>query len=452
MALADALHTCPEALVVLRNADIGHSDAHKRLTGLGVATSVTSIKRWRDHNDVYVERFPSKKAETKAAAAPMGGTVRADEDQEGLTVYHDSWPVQLGEDLSPLVEFFGYDPANFYVVDDTVKMSKWQQSKGNEDGSRDVVWLYSYKARFARIKGPLNVNDDLDSVLERIRGIQLVRKTLGSGLGEPVVYVHQQGDEQIGKKEGGGIPGVTARAEDVVQQSYDRLKHLLASGANVTDILDVANGDTVENIFGHYPSQQRTTATLRKQMKAGRDLDIMRTKAFAEFGIPMTKVYCTDNHGEMRQSIGQSPYTSESDNLTLILAETVRDVLDQSAISDQITWKIPHDQWWTLVSINGMNVAVGHGHKAVGKLEEWVKKQRDYLHFHFDFKAHLALLGHKHHFMSQDVSGTTLIQTPSLDGGSPFFAAMQGNVSKTGVVTYLAGLQFNQHFSDLVVL
>jgi len=36
------------------------------------------------------------------------------------------------------------------VVDDTVRMSKWQQSKRTESGDRDVVWLYSYRARFAR--------------------------------------------------------------------------------------------------------------------------------------------------------------------------------------------------------------------------------------------------------------------------------------------------------------
>lgn len=453
MALAEMLHTYPEGLRVLRDRSIGHTVAVFRLADLGIDTSSTAVRRWRSHNDIYLDpKTATTKSQAVSPAAPQG-SVRAEEDVEGLTVYHDSWPVQLGEDLSPLVEFFGYDPQHFEVVDDSVKMSKWQQSKGTEDGGRDVIWLYSYRAKFRKVQEPLDVNDDLDSALERVNKIKLIRRTLGAGLGEPVVYVHQQGDEQIGKREGGGLAGVTERIEDTVQRSYERLQWLLKKGANVTDILDVANGDTVENIFGHYPSQQRTTATLRKQMKAGRDLDIFRTTAFAEFGLPMTKVYCTDNHGEMRQSIGLAPFTSESDNLALILAETVKDVLDQSSIGDQIHWRIPHDEWWTLVDhLPGLNIAVGHGHKAVGKLEVWVKNQRDYLHFHHDFRADLALLGHKHHFLTQDISGTTLLQTPSLDGGSPFFAAMQGNVSRSGALSYLAGPQFNQHFSDLVVL
>jgi hypothetical protein len=54
--------------------------------------------------------------------------------------------------------------------------------------------------------------------------------------------------------------------------------------------------------------------------------------------------------------------------------------------------------------------------------------------------------------MALDVSGTTMIQTPSLDGGSPFWEAISGDYSRPGVVSYLAGLQYNQYFSDLVVL
>jgi hypothetical protein len=147
-----------------------------------------------------------------------------------------------------------------------------------------------------------------------------------------------------------------------------------------------------------------------------------------------------------------APFTSESDNLTLILAESVRDVLARSPLADLITWHIPHDQWLTLLTVSGLNVAVGHGHKAKGTLEKWVRDQRDYLHFHHNFKAQLALLGHRHHFHAQDISGTTLLQTPSLDGGSPYFAAMSGNTSRSGVITYLAGPQFNQYFSDLTVI
>jgi hypothetical protein len=331
-------------------------------------------------------------------------------------------------------------------------MSKWQSSKGTEGGGRDVIWLYSYQAKFRKIVNPIDVVDDLDSVLAKVSAYKPAKRTPGSTPLEPIAYVHQQGDEQTGKGLGGGLSGVVGRAQDVVDRSADRLKALLKTHPNITSIVDAANGDVVENIFGHYPSQQRTTDTLRKQFSTGRWMDINRTTTFSSFGLPISKVYCTDNHGEMRQSIGMAPFTSESDNLTLILAESVRDVLDQSDVSDQITWYIPHDEWWTLLTVEGLNIAVGHGHKAKGAIGQWVKNQRDNLTVHKDFRPHLALLGHKHHFMALDVSGTTMIQTPSLDGGSPFWEAISGDYSRPGVVSYLAGLQYNQYFSDLVVL
>ena len=425
-----------------------HSEVVTALLAEGITTSETSVRRYRASID-WVRAEPEQAG---PESATTGASIRADEDATGLTVYHDSWPVQLGEDLSPLVEFFGYDPAYFMVVDDQFKVSKWQTSKGNDDGTRDVIWLYSYKVRFEKIREPINNNDDLDSVLKTIRAFKPIRRTPGANFADPVIYVHQQGDEQIGKGEGGGIAGVTERATSALERSVDRLSVLLKNNPNIAGILDASNGDTIENIFGHYPSQQRTTETLRKQFRGGRDLDIMRTTALAEFGLPIDKAYCTDNHGEMRQSIGLAPFTSESDNLNLILAESVQDILAQSKIADQIEWHIPHDEWWTLVTLLGVNFAIGHGHKAKGNLAQWVKNQRDNLHFHQGFKTHLALLGHKHHFLAHDVAGTTMIQTPSLDGGSPFWEAISGDRSKTGVVTYLAGRQYNQYFSDLVVL
>lgn len=432
-------------LKIIDDPAVSNVEAAKRLTFGGLQTSEAAVRRIRKDRNYRAAPTPEVTSSDSAAGK------RAEEDTTGITVYIDEWPVELGEDLAPLVRFFGYDPEHFEVVDDSVRMSKWQQSKGTDTGGRDVIWLYSYKARFQKILTPLDSVPDLDSVRARVEKFK-PRRNVGRPSGPSVVYVHQQGDEQIGKKQGGGLEGVIGRVEDAIEKSCNRLDELKRRGANVVAILDAANGDTIENIFGHYPSQQRTTATLRKQFEVGRELDLTRTRAFAEFELPLHKVYTTDNHGEIRQKIGLAPFTSESDNLALILAEVVKAIVDGTSISDQVTWHIPHDEWWTNLTVAGVNFAVGHGHKATGILEKWVKNQRDLLLMHQDFKPHLMLLGHRHHFMLQDVSGSTLIQTPSLDGGSPFFAALQGNVSRSGVVTYLASTEYNQFFTDLEVI
>jgi hypothetical protein len=95
-------------------------------------------------------------AEPASSADPK---VRAEVTPDGLTVYHDSWPVEIGDDWSALLVFFGFDPAVYDVDDDTVKVSKWQQSKGTDDGGRDVIWLYSYRARFRRRAVDLEPDD-----------------------------------------------------------------------------------------------------------------------------------------------------------------------------------------------------------------------------------------------------------------------------------------------------
>src|SRR5690606_2731253 len=48
-------------------------------------------------------------------------------------------------DWSVVFQRFNLDPTEFEVVDDTIRMSTWQQSKRLENGERDVINLYSYR-------------------------------------------------------------------------------------------------------------------------------------------------------------------------------------------------------------------------------------------------------------------------------------------------------------------
>ena len=61
-------------------------------------------------------------------------------------------------DWSAVFARFNLDPAEFVIADDTVRMSSWQSSKRTEDGDRDLIWLYSYSARFTRKQAESNVN------------------------------------------------------------------------------------------------------------------------------------------------------------------------------------------------------------------------------------------------------------------------------------------------------
>jgi hypothetical protein len=83
------------------------------------------------------------------------GKGRLDLTSDEATISNVVLEEPIADDWSPVFKLFKLDAAEFEVVDDTVKMSTWQQSKGLDDGTRDVVQLYAYSARFRRVSKSL---------------------------------------------------------------------------------------------------------------------------------------------------------------------------------------------------------------------------------------------------------------------------------------------------------
>jgi len=380
------------------------------------------------------------------------------EEEDGFLTLSGDWPVKLDEDYDAFVKFFGYNPEHWEVADPG-KMSKWQQSKRTEGGDRDVVWLYSYRGvKFRRkTEADLVSEQQLQSAIARTTSWSAgPRRTLGLGLGDPVTYVHLQGDEQAGKYEGGGIEGLALREEAALEKSLNYVSQLMARGVNVEAIADVATGDRIENIYGHYNNQVRTAATMREQNAYAVQADVTRLQAFAELGLPIIAPRTPSNHGEHRPAVGVAPMTSESDNLDLQIAETVRFVLDQGPVGQQVQWHIPHDEFITPFELSGVKSAVTHGHKIRGAgakaIETWVMGQRDRMAFHDDYKLRLLFMGHFHHFFAEELSGTTVIMAPSLDGGSGWFTQSSGQIATPGVLGLTVGSGHIQGWGNLTAL
>ena len=340
-------------------------------------------------------------------------------------------------DWSEILLSFGLNPDHFTVVDDTVRISKWQQSKGHADGTRDVVWLYSYRARFRRVTdAERTLAAELAQAVERVRAWKPARPAK-TGTGPEVVYAHVQGDEQAGQDGLAGLELLAENQANVLQNAIQNIKRLRKAGHNIVGILDCATGDVVENVMGHYASQPRSTATLRAQLGFAVEADITRTLAFAELGLPITKVYTPSNHGEIRPGLGADPLTSASDNLDLVVAEAAERWFYGRAASQQITWHIPHDEWVTVVTVNGVTIGVTHGHKVKGKPADWLRLQRDYFNFHHGKRLQIMFMGHRHHHHTQDVSGTTLIQASTLGRNGDYWEAATGERATHGAVGLL---------------
>ena len=122
-------------------------------------------------------------------------------------------PTELAGDWDAVLRSFGLDPTVFEVADDTVRMSKWQSSKRLENGDRDLIWLYSYKARFRRKSLTVLADNDIDEMRSRVAKWKPSAKTVAKPSdGVPCTFVFNWADLQLGKSAGRPAQGLRWRA------------------------------------------------------------------------------------------------------------------------------------------------------------------------------------------------------------------------------------------------
>ena len=377
---------------------------------------------------------PEKQIRSSVEVGPDGG--------EFQTAALDR-PITLATDWIAVLEGFGLDPDEFYVVDDTVRMSKWQQSKRTESGDRDIVWLYSYKARFAR-RTPTLTELDIDQLRTKIdkwRPRSIKTNTTNS---EPCTFLINWADWQIGKSAGGGVAATVER----VQQSFDdclaRIKELRRAGRNIEKVAIFNMGDPSEGCSGNYASQAHTVElNMRAQLNLVLDL---WTQGLASLAPDIfASVLC--NHGEWTRNGGSKPITSDSDNVGGYLGDTVRRIFGES-----IEWHIAHDEMVQMVELSGVPVAITHGHKITGKEFEWLRGQSQRLQYDAGVMPRLWVTAHRHHLSLEDYGPFWRAQCPSLDGGSKWFSDMTGKWSTPGTLTMLVGNHDIRGWSDVAVL
>ena len=354
-------------------------------------------------------------------------------------------PIELSADWDDVLRGFGLDPGEFYVVDDTVRMSKWQQSKRTESGDRDIVWLYSYKARFAR-RTPQATEADVGALRAKIDKWRPRSTKTNTADSEPCTFLINWADWQIGKSENGGVAATVER----IQKSFDdcsaRIKELRRAGRNIEKVAIFNMGDPSEGCSGNYASQ---THTVQLNMRAQLNLvlDLWTQGVAALQPDIFASVLC--NHGEWTRNGGSKPITSDSDNVGGYLGDTLQRIFDDVGPSE---WHIAHDEMVQMVELSGVPVAITHGHKITGKEFEWLRGQSQRLQYDAGVMPRLWVTAHRHHFSLEDYGPFWRAQCPSLDGGSKWFSDMTGKWSTPGTLTMLVGNHDIRGWSDVAVL
>jgi hypothetical protein len=361
----------------------------------------------------------------------------------------------VDSDFSRIFRIFQLDPDEFEVADDTVRMSTWQQSKATDDGTRDLVQLYSYSARFKRKPKQRLSDTEIEARRTAVREWKMPAKPMCGygGKGQNVAAVINLADIQGGKSEGGGVAATAKRLEDGLQ-NVDRWLDRMASDYSIGEIVLVNNGDPMENCAGNYAAQLFTVElNTRQQMNFVLDVweqyarHLFPGHAKARF----VSVLC--NHGEFGRMGAAKNQTSDSDNAGGFLAETLRRVLDRPEFG-HVEWTIPHDQMNVYADVAGVPMAFNHGHKIPGNdasgFEKWLNGQ-----VRGDHDAHRARIwqtAHRHHFAAWDMGSCSVFQAPSLDGGSKWLTDMTGRYSRSGILAYLVGEHAPLGWSDMAFL
>jgi len=361
-------------------------------------------------------------------------------------------PMPLTNDWSSVLRSFGLDPDVFEVADDTVRMSKWQSSKRLENGDRDLIWLYSYRAKFRRKPIDALPDDEVEDLRRYVQKWKVLPKTVTPETDKPSTMVVCWADQQLGKSAGGGVDATVERILDSFDATITRVKELRKIGRVIEKIAIVNMGDPVEGCDGNYASQLFTVElTQRQQLLLALDIWAQGVRQLASLAEESEFISVLCNHGEWMRRGGKN-VTSDSDNAGGFLTDALQRILLGRPEVEKLKWSIPHDEMVTTSVLSGIKVAFTHGHKIVGKEVEWLRGQSIRLLREEGREPDIWVTAHKHHLQVQDFGPWYRFQCPSNDGGSKWYTDMSGNWSTPGTLTFLVGNHDPKGWSDMAVL
>ena len=372
------------------------------------------------------------------------GAGKADIDAEGVTitgaVVDETYEARGNFDH--VLALFNLDPAAFIVIDDTVRMSTWQQSKGLDDGSRDTVQLYSYTLRARRV----TADDIRPEVVDSWRAALQVKPRRTASLnpaaagGTSVVLV---ADPQLGKK---GTAEAVDNWRRGVQRHIDTARNLGADRVHVAFM-----GDEHENVMGNYRNQPHTIELNRSaQLELDYDMRVWTIREALALGLPVSASSVISNHGEWtREGDTKDPMTTRNDNSSTYIARQVRKLFDELApfTGQTVEWTIGESRPGVIVNMSGVDTYLSHGYVEKGRgpnvevktrvaLERQILGRTDEL-----AGVRIYFMAHYHHKYSTSFEGRMLFGCPALEAerSSEYMLDQFGVWSRPGMLGMLVG-------------
>lgn len=426
-------------------------------------TNSSKTKKVEEFLDVLEQGQPMEtttdKPTLKIEVDPTGGEV------SGLMLPNPLAPDEYEDAFQKVYKLAGLDPKEYRIVDDTVRFSVWQQSaKPKGAAKRDLITLYSYRARFRRIS---EVDERTEKVLNdlaehmKARRDLTIRRTPGTGLGAPVSFTALPSDWQLGKNEirvqdlahgKTGVEQTTWRIERFLDRSAKRIEAYRKTGVNLQGVSIGFMGDAIENVADSYSNQEFIIEMgLNDQIIKALDLMALVCEELLPLADGPQQVFAVlCNHGQLSRRGTKTNVTDDSDNAQNLLMRLLRDRVI-GPIMPGVEWYLPGQEMITTLDIAGVPVAASHGHKipSSGKAEEtWLAKQSNLLRRTRGHDPRLWLTAHRHSHDSTDYGPYTRLQAATADGGSKYFQDSNAVYSVPGTSTLLIGNHDESGYTD----
>ena len=333
------------------------------------------------------------------------------------------WDIYLAE--------LGFDPKEFEIIE-PFEVRTWTANMG----AGETEQFYYYKAKIIS-KNPTSSKDfDYKNLLKEIKAYKgQPQKITGNSS-----FVVCLSDWQMGKRDGDGTQGIVKRIEQMIPDVTARIKDLKKNGVDLANLYVFGLGDIVEGCDGFYPMQEFSVEyDLRRQKMIARRLLVKAIKTWAPL-FKNTVVACVPgNHGENRKN-GKS-FTSFGDNFDVSLFDEAQEILSENPAFKKVKFIIPENELWITLDVSGTIIGLAHGHQfrtggrySHQKAVAWLSGQAFGMTDVGD--SDILISGHFHHLFVVNEGKRTLMQCPSVDGGSEWFENMTGKTSYSGTLTF----------------
>lgn len=356
-------------------------------------------------------------------------------DSTGATVTDVPVEGALDGDWGALIRHFGLDPDAFEVVDDTVRMSTWEQSARGKDGSRDKVQLWSYSARFRKIRHEMI----------RPEVLQRWRDDLTDWEPDPASHVEQDhtylilvADPQLGKK---GTQEAVENWRRGVSAHVRQIRALKPARVHVAFM-----GDETEGACNNYANQPHTIELNQsQQLELDFDMRVWTMKQVLATGLPVSASSVISNHGEWTRNGSKDPVTSSNDNASTHIARMTQRLFHE--LGHDIEWTIGETHPGITLTLGGVECYFSHGYKEKGRGTSTETRTRAAIERQILGRTEelgttrLWFMAHYHHFYTQEFEGRTLFGCPALEAerSSEYMLDQYGVWSPPGMLGMLVG-------------